>query len=263
MGQLMLLKGAGESQTLNNIEQRFEEIANQLPEGVRINPFLDRSELVAKTSFTVAENLILGCLIVIFVIVILLGNWRSGVVVASVIPLSLLFALGMMDVFGVDANLMSLGAIDFGIIIDGAVIIVDFVTFYLVSRQKQLAHLPADEYQSSVDDLVTEGTYKMMHSAVFGQLIILLVFIPIFTLSGVEGKMFIPMAKVFSFALIGAMILCFTYIPVISSWVIRPVNNSFSKFSDQLFGRIRRLYWPILAIALRNARVVLRWPYRC
>ena len=256
MGQLMLLKGAGESQTLKNIEQRFEEIANQLPEGVRINPFLDRSELVAKTSFTVAENLILGCLIVIFVIVILLGNWRSGVVVASVIPLSLLFALGMMDVFGVDANLMSLGAIDFGIIIDGAVIIVDFVTFYLVSRQKQLAHLPADEYQSSVDDLVTEGTYKMMHSAVFGQLIILLVFIPIFTLSGVEGKMFIPMAKVFSFALIGAMILCFTYIPVISSWVIRPVNNSFSKFSDQLFGRIRRLYWPILAIALRNARVV-------
>lgn len=256
MGQLMLLKGADESATLEAIQKRIDEVSNQLPEGIYINPFLDRSELVGKTSFTVAENLILGCLIVIFVVIVLLGNWRSGLVVASVIPLSLLFALGMMNVFGVDANLLSLGAIDFGIIIDGAVIIVDFVTFYMVAKAPELASLERSDRQQRIDTLVAEGTHKMMHSAIFGQLIILIVFIPIFSLSGVEGKMFGPMAKVFSFALIGAMLLCFTYVPVLSSWLIRPVDNLFSRASKRLFIVLNRFYQPLLAHALRNIRWV-------
>ena len=257
MGQLMMLKGANESSTLEAIKRRFEAIAQQLPEGVYLNPFLERSELVGKTSFTVAENLILGCLIVIFVVVVLLGNWRSGLVVASVIPFSLLFALSLMRLFKVDANLMSLGAIDFGIIIDGAVIIVDFLTFYILKEQAQFNGLSGRERQSKIDEIVAFGTHKMMHSAVFGQLIILIVFIPIFSLSGVEGKMFIPMAQVFSFALIGAMILCFTYVPVVSSWVIRPSKSTKTSFSEKLFVRLNKGYQRLLVGALRHIRLIL------
>ncbi|MFM1807821.1 MAG: hypothetical protein RLZZ242_546 [Bacteroidota bacterium] len=257
MGQLMMLKGAEESSTLAAIEARFETIAEQLPEGVYLNPFLERSELVGKTSFTVAENLILGCLIVIFVVVLLLGNWRSGLVVASVIPFSLLFALSLMKLFKVDANLMSLGAIDFGIIIDGAVIIVDFLTFYLIKEQAQFNGLTGRQRQSKIDELVAFGTHKMMHSAVFGQFIILIVFIPIFSLSGVEGKMFIPMAQVFSFALIGAVILCFTYVPVVASWVIRPSASTSVSFSERLFNRLQRGYQSVLTAAFRRMRMVL------
>lgn len=257
MGQLMMLKGADESQALSAISQRFEEIKAQLPEGVYINPFLERIELVEKTSFTVAENLILGCLIVIFVVVLLLGNWRSGLVVASVIPFSLLFALSMMRVFGVDANLMSLGAIDFGIIIDGAVIIVDFLTFYIIKERASFEHLNGKERQDKIDSVVVFGTHKMMHSAIFGQLIILIVFIPIFSLSGVEGKMFIPMAQVFSFALVGAMLLCFTYVPVVSSLVLRPRASTKSTFSQRLFSRLNRGYHKIIAVSLRQIRPIL------
>ncbi|MEK9750196.1 MAG: CusA/CzcA family heavy metal efflux RND transporter [Flavobacteriaceae bacterium] len=256
MGQLMMLKGADESQALSAISKRFEEIKAQLPEGVYINPFLERSELVGKTSFTVAENLMLGCLIVIFVVVLLLGNWRSGLVVASVIPFSLLFALSMMRVFGVDANLMSLGAIDFGIIIDGAVIIVDFLTFYIIKERASFEHLNGKERQDKIDSVVAFGTHKMMHSAIFGQLIILIVFIPIFSLSGVEGKMFIPMAQVFSFALLGAMLLCFTYVPVLSSLVLRPKVSTKSTFSQCLFSRLNR-YHKIIAASLRQIKPIL------
>lgn len=257
MGQLMMLKGADESSTLKAIEERFKDIADQLPEGVYLNPFLERSALVGKTSITVAENLLLGCLIVIFVVVLLLGNWRSGLVVASVIPFSLLFALSLMKLFNVDANLMSLGAIDFGIIIDGAVIIVDFLTFYIVKEQSQFNGLSGRDRQSKIDEIVAFGTHKMMHSAVFGQLIILIVFIPIFSLSGVEGKMFIPMAQVFSFALIGAIILCFTYVPVVSSWVIRPSKSTKTTFSEKLFTLLKKVYQGLLVSALRHIRLIL------
>ena len=149
--------------------------------------------------------------------VLLLGDLRSGLVVASIIPLCLLFALAGMDLFGIDANLMSLGAIDFGIIIDGAVIIVEFIAFKVTERKTELIPLTTTDKQKRTDEITVAGASKMMNSAVFGQLIILIVFIPILSLQGVEGKMFRPMALTFSFALIGAMILCFTYVPVVSS----------------------------------------------
>ena len=225
LGQVMMLKDANSKKVIDAVKDRVASISKSLPEGVYINAFLDRSELIAATTFTISENLILGCLIVIFVVVLLLGNFRSGLVVASVIPLCLLFALSLMYLFGVDANLMSLGAIDFGIIIDGAVIIVEFIAFRITQKADEIKAYAKAERQAVKDAITFTEASKMMNSAIFGQLIILIVFIPILSLSGVEGKMFRPMALTFSFALIGAMILCFTYVPVAAALFLRAIEG--------------------------------------
>ena len=226
LGQIMMLKDGNSKKIIGAVKERVASIQSTLPEGVFINGFLERSELINKTTFTVAENLILGSLIVIFVVVLLLGNIRSGLVVASVIPLSLLFAISFMNIFGIDANLMSLGAIDFGIIIDGAVIIVEYIAFQITAKSSSILALSKKDRQGEIDKVTYKGASKMMNSAVFGQLIILIVFIPILSLSGVEGKMFKPMALTFSFALIGAMIFCLTYVPVIASMFLKPSKQS-------------------------------------
>lgn len=257
LGQVMMLKGANSKAVIDAVKERVAEIQPSLPEGVRINPFLERSELIGKTTGTIAENLILGCLIVIFVVVLLLGNLRSGLVVASVIPLSLLFALTMMYIFGVDANLMSLGAIDFGIIIDGAVIIVEFIAYRITQERNELAALSKSERRSLIDQITMAGASKMMNSAVFGQLIIIIVFIPILSLVGVEGKMFRPMALTFCFALIGAMLLCFTYVPVMASLVIKPGNPNKKNITSILMNFLTGLYRPTIAWALRQKIVIL------
>ncbi len=257
LGQVMMLKDANSNKVINLVKERVAEVQKTLPEGVFINAFLERSELIDKTTNTVIENLVLGCLIVIFVVVLLLGNIRSGLVIASVIPLSLFFALGMMYLFGVDANLMSLGAIDFGIIIDGAVIIVEYIAFKISSQKAILDKETKESRVALIDKITTASASKMMTSAVFGQLIILIVFIPILSLSGVEGKMFQPMALTFSFALIGAMILCFTYVPVASSLFLRPEKRTRKNISDRLMGAIHALYAPSIALAMRFKRTVL------
>ncbi len=257
LGQIMMLKGADSKKVIDAVKERVASISGSLPKGVYINPFLDRSELISKTTLTVAENLILGCLIVIFVVVLLLGNLRAGFVVASVIPLCLLFALSLMYLFGVDANLMSLGAIDFGIIIDGAVIIVEFVAFQITSKKMELAQLSKKEVQQQKDTITTYSAAKMMNSAIFGQLIILIVFIPILSLGGVEGKMFKPMAMTFSFALIGAVILCFTYVPVVASMFIRPLKDSGKNISVRFINWLEQKYEPIIHWALQSKKIVL------
>ncbi len=257
LGQVMMLKGGNSKQVITDVKNRVTEIQKHLPEGVYINGFLERSELVGKTTFTVAENLILGCLIVIFVVVLLLGNWRSGLVVASVIPLCLLFAISFMNIFGIDANLMSLGAIDFGIIIDGAVIIVEFIAFQIAHKSAHLALLPKEEQQIEIDQITFKSASKMMNSAVFGQLIILIVFIPILSLSGIEGKMFKPMAMTFSFALLGAMLFCFTYVPVVSSLFLKPKEENPNSFSHKLIQKLNSWYTPIITWALANTKKVL------
>ncbi|MGW8122057.1 CusA/CzcA family heavy metal efflux RND transporter [Roseivirga echinicomitans] len=257
LGQVMMLKDADSKAVIDAVKARVLEIEASLPPGVKINAFLERSELIGKTTFTIAENLILGCLIVIFVVVLLLGNLRSGLVVASVIPLCLLFALSLMYIFGVDANLMSLGAIDFGIIIDGAVIIVEYIAFKITSERTQIMALPKDEKQGLIDKITFGGATKMMRSAVFGQLIIIIVFIPILSLSGVEGKMFKPMAMVFCFALIGAMILCFTYVPVVASMFLKPSDPSKKNISNTLIGFLERIYTPTITWALKSKGIVL------
>lgn len=257
LGQVMMLKGGNSKQVISDVKERVAEIQKHLPQGVYINGFLERSELVGKTTFTVAENLILGCLIVIFVVVLLLGNWRSGLVVASVIPLCLLFAISLMNIFGIDANLMSLGAIDFGIIIDGAVIIVEFIAFQIASKSANLGDLSKEDRQLEIDQITYKSASKMMNSAIFGQLIILIVFIPILSLSGIEGKMFKPMAMTFSFALVGAMIFCFTYVPVVSSLFLKPTIENPNSFSNRLIQKLNSFYVPIITWALANTKKVM------
>ncbi|MEO8934895.1 MAG: CusA/CzcA family heavy metal efflux RND transporter, partial [Xanthomarina sp.] len=257
LGQIMMIKDGNSSQIIHDVKERVASIESSLPEGVYINAFLERTELINKTTFTVAENLILGSLIVIFVVVLLLGNWRSGLVVASVIPLSLLFAISMMNLFGVDANLMSLGAIDFGIIIDGAVIIVEFIAFQITAQSAKIASHSKIEQQADIDAITLKSSSKMMNSAIFGQLIILIVFIPILSLSGIEGKMFKPMAMTFSFALIGAMIFCLTYVPVISSLLLKPSAQSERNISVRLMKILNKGYQPMLNWAFQHKGLVV------
>jgi len=257
LGQVMMLKGADSKKVIESVKERVETISKALPKGIRINAFLERSELIAKTTFTVTENLILGCLIVIFVVVLLLGNLRSGLVVASVIPLCLFFALTLMYLFGVDANLMSLGAIDFGIIIDGAVIIVEFIAFKITAERLAINGLPNSERSAYIDKVTFLGTTKMMRSAIFGQIIIIIVFIPILSLINVEGKMFRPMALVFCFALIGAMILCFTYVPVMASLFLKPTDPERKNISTRFVNFLGNAYKPVIKWALNKKKIVL------
>ncbi|TXD46855.1 CusA/CzcA family heavy metal efflux RND transporter [Polaribacter sp. IC073] len=257
LGQIMMLKDGNSKAIIDAVKERVADIQNSLPEGVYINGFLERSELIAKTTFTVSENLILGSLIVIFVVVLLLGELRSGLVVASVIPLSLLFAISLMHLFNVDANLMSLGAIDFGIIIDGAVIIVEFIAFRIISESNKLKSLTKEGKQNEIDAITLKSASKMMNSAIFGQLIILIVFIPILSLTGIEGKMFKPMALTFSFALIGAMLLCLTYVPVVSSLFLKPHKPSEKNISVRTMKAINSWYKPVIHWALHHKRLVM------
>ena len=257
-GQILMLKGQSANNVIDNVQSRIKEIQKSLPEGVYIEPFLSRSELIGRTTSTVEKNLIEGSLIVIFVLVILLGSLRGGLITASVIPLSLLFAFILMKHFGVWANLMSLGAIDFGIIVDGAVIIVEGMVFHIHQRMKKSTKVIE---QAEMDEIAYESASTMMNSAFFGQLIILIVFTPILFLTGVEGKMFRPMAFTFGFAVLGAIILCLTYVPMISSMFLKPSKNPdswFSKFenkidrfSDKIMSSLNRAYKPLLSFALR------------
>ncbi|MCK0137160.1 CusA/CzcA family heavy metal efflux RND transporter [Arenibacter sp. S6351L] len=264
-GQILMLKGESPGNVVENVEKRIVEIQKSLPEGVYIDTFLSRSELIGRTTSTVEKNLIEGSLIVIFVLVLLLGSFRGGLITASVIPLSLLFAFILMKQFGVWANLMSLGAIDFGIIVDGAVIIVEGMVFHIHQRMKKTT-TAID--QSEMDEIAYESASTMMNSAFFGQLIILIVFTPILFLTGVEGKMFRPMAFTFGFAVLGAIILCLTYVPMISAMFLKPTKNQNSwfakfenkidRFSDKIMSGLNRAYVPLLNFALRfRAGVVL------
>ena len=257
LGQIMMLKDADSKSVMHDVHERVAEVQKVLPPGVSINGFLERSELVDKTTFTVAENLILGCLIVIFVVVLLLGNLRSGLVVASVIPMCLFFALTLMYIFKIDANLMSLGAIDFGIIIDGAVIIVEYIAYKITAERLSINSATKAEKSKLIDSITFSGTSKMMRSAVFGQIIIILVFIPILSLSQIEGKMFRPMALVFVFALVGAMIMCFTYVPVMASLFIKPSDPSKKTISTRLLKTIQKGFEPTIIWALRTKKAVL------
>lgn len=252
-GMILMLKGANSDEVVDAVKSRIEDIQKSLPEGVSIKPFLDRSALIAKTTGTVSTNLIEGALIVIFVLVFLLGNWRGGLIVASTIPLSLLFAFILMHVFDVWANLMSLGAIDFGIIIDGAVIIVESTVFFLHDKV-----LNKKEVTKEVRNKVAKSSAsKMMNSAFFGQLIILIVFIPILALEGVEGKMFQPMALTFMFAMIGVMLLCLTYVPMMSAWFIRVSKTNKLSWGDKFVVKVENAYEKSLGKALGKAKWIV------
>ena len=250
-GKVMMLRGENPAEVIDNVKERLPRVREALPEGVEMKSFLDRSTLISKTTGTVMENLTLGALIVIFVLVLLMGNLRSGLITASVIPLSLLFALGIMYTFNFSANLISLGAIDFGIIIDGAVIIVEFVVYQISRNVSSLRKLKGKELQGRINEITNWSSGRMMRTAFFGQLIILIVFIPILTLTGQEGKMFRPMAFTFGSALIGAIILCLTYVPMMAALILRPEKSDKPKLADRIIGSIRRGYQKLLSGALR------------
>jgi cobalt-zinc-cadmium resistance protein CzcA len=254
-GVVMMLKGANAHEVVENVKTRIESIQKSLPQGVTIEPFLNRSDLVGRAIGTVSRNLIEGALIVIFILVLMLGNLRAGLVVASVIPLAMLFAVSMMQLFGVSGNLMSLGAIDFGLIVDGAVIIVESVV-HRISMSKH--HHPGVTRlsQRQMDENVFESAKRMMSSATFGQVIILIVYLPIMALVGIEGKMFRPMAQVVSFALLGAAILSLTYVPMASALFLSKNTEHKRNFSDRLMDGFHRAFNPVIAFALRHKLLV-------
>ena len=250
---VMMMKGENSNEVIKKVKTRIEEIQKTLPEGVKIDAFLDRTKMVNNAIGTVEKNLLEGALIVVFVLVLFLGNLRAGFLVASVIPLSMLFAIIMMNIFGVSGNLMSLGALDFGLIVDGAVIIVEAVLH-------RLQHLKVYQNQSisqtMMDDEVYTSSSKMMNSAVFGQIIILIVYLPILTLEGVEGKMFIPMAQTVIFALLGAFILSLTYIPMMSSLVLSKKIDNKKTISDKMIEKIENIYNSSLEKVLRIPNII-------
>lgn len=271
-GIAIMLKGENFQEVSKNVKERISQIQKSLPEGVVIEPFIDRTNLVDRVEGTIARNLIEGGLIVIFVLVIFLGNWRAGLVVASVIPLSMLFAFGMMKTFGIDGNLMSLGAIDFGMIVDSAVIIVEAVVThintghfsqpevraaYLAQCQNGGAATPFALTQKQMDEEVHFSASRIRQSAAFGEIIIMIVYIPLMTLVGIEGKMFRPMAITVFFAILGAFILSLTYVPMASSLMLSRKVHTRKTFSDRVIEKLQAWYRPVLDWVLaRNKDVI-------
>jgi len=252
---VMMLKGGNSNEVIKNVKERIAQIEKTLPEGVEIEPFLDRTKMVNNAIGTVSKNLMEGALIVIFVLVLFLGNFRAGILVASVIPLAMLFAVIMMNLFGVSGNLMSLGALDFGLIVDGAVIIVEAV-MHSLTHSKKLGSIGRIN-QTEMDTEVTHSASRMMNSAVFGQIIILIVYLPIFTLEGIEGKMFKPMAQTVAFALLGAFILSLTYIPMMSA-VFLNKNISYKKnFSDRMMDFFINIHQKYLSRVLNFPKTII------
>ncbi|GEP97623.1 CusA/CzcA family heavy metal efflux RND transporter [Chitinophaga cymbidii] len=252
---VMMLKGANSNVVIEDIKEKVAEIQQTLPEGVVIEPFLDRTNMVSNAIRTVETNLMEGALIVVFVLVIFLGNLRAGLLVASVIPLSMLFAVIMMNLFGVSGNLMSLGALDFGLIVDGAVIIVEAVMHQL-SHSKRFGGMTMLS-REDMDQEVKSASSKMMNSAVFGQVIILIVYLPIFSLQGIEGKMFKPMAQTVAFALLGAFILSLTYIPMMSAVFLSRKVKTKQNLSDRIMARVEARYRSMLTKALAMPKIIV------
>ena len=276
-GIVLLLKGESANSVVVEVKKRVEEIQKSLPEGIKIESFIDRSKLIDRAIGTVQKNLIEGGLIVVFVLVLLLGNLRAGLVVASVIPLCLLFSFAMMRLFGVSANLMSLGAIDFGLIVDGAVIIVEAVIYQLSVNSEQLTvsseqltvsseQLTVSGKQLSVnsnqlsknvelsqaqmDESVYHSTVTIRKSAAFGEIIILIVYLPILALTGIEGKMFRPMAETVSFAIFGALILSLTYVPMMSALCLSKKISHKENIADKIMGFLYGIYEPVIKWAV-------------
>lgn len=253
-GIAIMLKGENFQEVISNVKHRMAQIQKSLPEGVVIEPFIDRTNLVDRVEGTIARNLIEGGLIVVFVLILFLGNARAGLVVASVIPLSMLFAFGMMKLFGIDGNLMSLGAIDFGMIVDSAVIIVEAVVSHINGTREKY---PAQRLtQKEMNQEVSFSASRIRQSAAFGEIIIMIVYVPLMTLVGIEGKMFRPMALTVFFAILGAFILSLTYVPMASSLFLSKKIRVGESLADKMMRRLRNVYAKALDWALARYKDV-------
>ena len=256
-GITLMLKGENSSKVIEHVKERMAEIQKSLPEGVVIDPYIERSALVKRAINTVEKNLIEGGLIVIFVLVLLLGNLRAGLVVASVIPLAMLFAIAMMNLFGVSGNLMSLGAIDFGLIVDGAVIIIEATLHHITGRSINKHFANGRLTQAEMDEEVYQSATKIRSSAAFGEIIIMIVYLPILALVGIEGKMFAPMAQTVSFAILGALILSLTYVPMASALFLSKNTHHKKNISDKIMAFFERLYRPVITKALKRKGIII------
>ena len=244
-GVVMMLLGANSGEVSDRVRARIDELATGLPEGVTIETYYDRSELVDRTVRTVAVNLIEGGILVVVVLLLLLGNLRGGLLVASVIPLSLLFTFISMRFFGVSGNLMSLGALDFGLIIDGAIVVVENVSRRLSETRAR---------GRAVRGVVRDATAQVIRPVLFGTAIIMIVYIPILSLQGIEGKMFRPMAIAVLSALAAALVLAVTLVPAASTWLFR---GGLSEREPILARLARKAYEPLLGLVLRFRPVVV------
>ena len=252
-GIVMMLKGANANVVTTELEKRVAQVQKMLPEGIRIEAYLNRSELVDRNISTVIRNLIEGAIIVFLVLIIFLGNVRAALIVASVIPLAMLFAFILMRVFGVSANLMSLGAIDFGIVVDGSIVILEGILAHIYSRQFRGRTLTKEEMNAEVE----KGAARVARSATFAVLIILIVFFPILTLTGIEGKYFTPMAKTLVFCIIGALILSLTYVPMMASFFLKREIKEKKVFADRFFEKLGHVYKKALTGCLHHIRLTV------
>ena len=254
-GIAIMLKGENFQQVSRNVKERIAQIQKSLPEGVVIEPFIDRTDLVNRVEGTIAHNLIEGGLIVVFVLILFLGNWRAGLVVASVIPLSMLFAFGMLQTFGIAGNLTSLGAIDFGMIVDSAVIIVEAVVTHINGSAGRYPSLRLTRQE--MDEEVHFSASRIRQSAAFGEIMIMIVYIPLMTLVGIEGKMFRPMALTVFFAILGAFILSLTYVPMASALMLSRKVHTRATLSDRMIAKLQSCYRPVLDWVLVQRRNVI------
>jgi cobalt-zinc-cadmium resistance protein CzcA len=248
LGVAMMLMGENSHAVAERVAEKVQEIQKRLPDGVVISPEYNRKNLVHRTIRTVATNLFEGALLVIAVLLFLLGNWRAALIVATAIPLAFLFALTGMTRFGISGNLMSLGAIDFGLIIDGAVVIVENVVRQLGLKQHQLNRVLTKEERLHT---VVAGSKQVGTPMFFGVLIIAIVYLPILALSGIEGKMFHPMALTVMLALGGSLVLALTLMPALCSFLLR---GNIAERDNAVIRAVKAVYSPILRLSLR-----LRW----
>ena len=249
VGVAMMLMGENSRTVTEAVKAKLAQLEPTLPGGTRLEAFYDRSALVDRTIHTVAKNLLEGALLVIAVLFVLLGDLRAGIVVATTIPLAMMFAVIVMDLAGLSGNLMSLGAIDFGLIVDGAVIVVENAARHLTDEQRALGRplLPRERR-----DIVRRSTLEVRSATVFGELIIAVVYVPILALTGVEGKMFRPMATTVLLALAGAFVLSLTVVPALTSVLVQPRKTETEAW---LLRHARRLYVPLLERALGRSWV--------
>ncbi|MFY9225183.1 MAG: CusA/CzcA family heavy metal efflux RND transporter [Blastocatellia bacterium] len=245
-GIAMMLKGENTRTVVQNVKERVEQVRKTLPKGVELTPFYDRTELVDRTIKTVAKNLVEGALIVIFVLIVLLGNWRGALLVATVIPISMLIAAIFMNIFKISGNLMSLGAIDFGLVVDGAVIVVENSIRRIAEKQH---HLGRTLDKRTLANTVCDASAEVLKAALFGGAIIIIVYLPILSLTGIEGKMFKPMALTVTFALIGAFILSLTYIPAAMTFVL---TGKVSETESSIIVYAKKIYRPILEVVINH-----------
>lgn len=255
-GSILMMKGANGNEVITRLKERFAEIQKELPPGLTIEPFLDRSKLVNAAISTVAKNLIEGAVIVMIVILVFLGNWRASLLAASVIPLAMLFAFIWMKQFDVVGNVMSLGAIDFGLLVDPAIIVVESAVLLLALSLSKFAGKKMT-YKDR-QEVVISAAAEVKKSVIFGGLIILIVYVPILTLQGIEGKMFSPMAKTVAFAIIGALILAVTYVPMMCAVLLRPPKSvHHDGFSEKIVQFFLKGLRPVIRLGLRYKIVVI------